>query len=43
MVMFAVTIGHSFFYKRDFHIPIEDVERIENARTRQLAAEGVAA
>ena len=41
--LFAVTIGHSFFYKRDFHIPVEDVERIENARTRQLAAEGVAA
>ena len=41
--LFVVTIGHSFFYKRDFHIPVEDVMRIENARTRQLATEGVAA
>ncbi len=41
--LLAVTIGHSFFYKRDFLIPVEDVVRIENARTRQHAAEGVAA
>ena len=37
----AVAIGHTFNYKRDFHIPVEEVTAIENARTTQLA--GVAA
>jgi len=33
----AVAIGHTFNYKRDFYIPEEEVVRIENARTAQLA------
>jgi cytochrome o ubiquinol oxidase subunit 1 len=41
--IFVVAIGHSFIYKRDFHIPVEDVIRIEDERTRILAAEGVPA
>ena len=36
----AVTIGHTFNYKRDFHIPEDVVERTENERTRQLAMQG---
>lgn len=36
--LLAVAIGHTFNYDRDFHIPVEDVERTEAARTRQLAA-----
>ena len=31
-------IRHSFNYKRDFHIPAEDVTAAEDARTRSLAA-----
>ena len=36
----AVTIGHTFNYKRDFHIPQDVVERTESERTRQLAMQG---
>ncbi|MFK4794727.1 cytochrome o ubiquinol oxidase subunit I [Sphingobium sp. ZW T5_29] len=36
----SVTIGHTFNYKRDFHIPEDVVERTENERTRQLAMQG---
>ncbi|WP_380787801.1 cytochrome o ubiquinol oxidase subunit I [Sphingomonas sp. R86521] len=32
-------IFHTFNYKRDFHIPVEEVIATENARTRQLAAQ----
>ena len=32
----AVAIGHTFNYNRDFHIPVEEVERFETERTRQL-------
>ncbi len=31
-------IWHTFDYDRDFHIPVEDVMRSEDARTRALAA-----
>jgi cytochrome o ubiquinol oxidase subunit 1 len=41
--IFAVAIGHSFNYKRDFYIPVEDVIRTEDERTRLLASEGVSA
>lgn len=34
----AVAIGHTFNYKRDFHIPAKDVIRTEDARTTLLAA-----
>ncbi|MFN3797453.1 MAG: cytochrome o ubiquinol oxidase subunit I, partial [Sphingobium yanoikuyae] len=34
----AVAIGHTFNYKRDFYIPVEDVTRTEEERTRILAA-----
>ena len=33
----VVGIGHTFNYRRDFHIPAETVARTEAARTRQLA------
>ncbi len=39
--IFGTTIFHTFNYKRDFHIPAEDVIATENARTRQLATQGV--
>ncbi|MET0308967.1 MAG: cytochrome o ubiquinol oxidase subunit I [Sphingomonas sp.] len=38
----AVTIGHTFNYKRDFHIPADQVIETEGKRTRLLAAEAVA-
>jgi cytochrome o ubiquinol oxidase subunit 1 len=31
-------ILHSFNYNRDYHIPADEVTRVEDARTRQLAA-----
>ncbi|MFC3579474.1 cytochrome o ubiquinol oxidase subunit I [Sphingomonas hylomeconis] len=33
----AVAIGHTFNYKRDYHIPAADVTREEDARTAALA------
>ncbi|MBS0453501.1 MAG: cytochrome o ubiquinol oxidase subunit I [Proteobacteria bacterium] len=39
--MLISTIVHTFNYKRDFHIPAEDVVRVEDARTRLLAAGNV--
>ena len=36
--LFAVAIGHSFNYDRDFYIDAEAVKREEQARTRLLAA-----
>ena len=33
----AVAIGHTFNYKRDFHIPAARVTEVETARTTQLA------
>ena len=36
----AVAIGHSFNYNRDFHIPAEDVERLESERTRSFIVAG---
>lgn len=37
----VATIVHTFNYKRDFHIPKEEVVRVEDARTRLLAAGNV--
>ncbi|MBS0338989.1 MAG: cytochrome o ubiquinol oxidase subunit I [Proteobacteria bacterium] len=39
--MLISTIVHTFNYKRDFHIPSEEVVRVEDARTRLLAAGNV--
>ena len=36
--VFAVAIGHSFNYDRDYYIPVDEVKREEQARTRLLAA-----
>ncbi|WP_242107561.1 cytochrome o ubiquinol oxidase subunit I [Luteimonas aquatica] len=36
--MLAAAIAHTFNYKRDYHIPAEQVIAVENARTQQLAA-----
>ncbi|KAA0892964.1 cytochrome o ubiquinol oxidase subunit I [Pusillimonas sp. ANT_WB101] len=33
----AYSIYHTFNYKRDFHIPADEVARVEDARTLQLA------
>ena len=37
VAMLAAIIIHTFNYKRDFHIPAEEVVRVEAAYTRQLA------
>ncbi|MFZ5748476.1 MAG: cytochrome o ubiquinol oxidase subunit I [Pseudomonadota bacterium] len=36
--LLAVAIGHTFNYKRDYHIPVETVVATEAERTRRLAA-----
>jgi cytochrome o ubiquinol oxidase subunit 1 len=38
IAMLAAIIVHTFNYQRDFHIPAEDVVRIEGDRTRLLLA-----
>jgi len=42
VLSFAALVGgaiyHTFNYKRDYHIPAEDVARVEAQRTQQLAA-----
>ncbi|MBB5710970.1 cytochrome o ubiquinol oxidase subunit I [Sphingomonas xinjiangensis] len=38
--LLVVAIGHTFNYDRDFHIPAEEVTRVENLRTQALAARG---
>lgn len=37
ITLIAVTIIHTFNYKRDYYIPAEEVVRTEAARTRMLA------
>ncbi|PZM16093.1 cytochrome o ubiquinol oxidase subunit I [Rhizobium tubonense] len=39
VAMLAIAIGHTFNYKRDFYIPVDDVVRTENARTKLLAGQ----
>lgn len=34
----VTTIVHSFNYARDYHVPVDEVERTEDARTRALTA-----
>ncbi len=36
LAILVVAIGHTFNYKRDFHIPAEDVERAERRRMESL-------
>jgi cytochrome o ubiquinol oxidase subunit 1 len=38
VAVLAVAIGHTFNYKRDYHIPADVVARTEAARTEELAA-----
>jgi cytochrome o ubiquinol oxidase subunit 1 len=38
VAVLAAVILHTFNYKRDFHIPAEEVARVESARTRLMAA-----
>ncbi len=38
--LIAVAIHHTFNYDREFHVPVEEIERAEGERTRQLAAAG---
>jgi len=42
VALIAVAIGHSFNYHRHYHIPAEDVSRMEQAYSRQLAEQGSA-
>ncbi|WP_343715109.1 cytochrome o ubiquinol oxidase subunit I [Inquilinus sp.] len=42
VAMLAVSIGHTFNYKRDYHIPAEVVTRVEDERSRALARAGAA-
>jgi cytochrome o ubiquinol oxidase subunit 1 len=39
VAMLAIAIGHTFNYKRDFYIPVDDVVRTEDARTKLLAGQ----
>jgi cytochrome o ubiquinol oxidase subunit 1 len=38
VAMLAVSIYHTFDYKRDFYIPADEVTRTEEERTRMLEA-----
>ncbi|MFP5077304.1 cytochrome o ubiquinol oxidase subunit I [Rhizobium sp. YIM 134829] len=40
VAMIAVSIGHTFNYKRDYYIPAEEVVATEGERTSQLARQG---
>ncbi|MBC8056018.1 MAG: cytochrome o ubiquinol oxidase subunit I, partial [Rhizobiales bacterium] len=40
VAMLAAIIVHTFNYKRDYHIPVEEVVRTEGERTRLLMAAG---
>jgi cytochrome o ubiquinol oxidase subunit 1 len=37
IAMLVITIGHTFNYKRDFYIPVEEVIETEDKRTKLLA------
>ena len=37
--LLAVAIGHTFNYRREFHVPVETVTRTESERTLLLAAQ----
>ena len=37
VALLATAIAHTFNYRRDYFIPAAEVERVENARTAQLA------
>ncbi len=37
LALLAVTIGHTFNYDRDYHIPADEVAETEANRTRMLA------
>jgi cytochrome o ubiquinol oxidase subunit 1 len=36
--LFVVAIGHTFNYRRDYHIPVDEVAATEGARTQLLVA-----
>jgi cytochrome o ubiquinol oxidase subunit 1 len=38
VALLAVAIGHTFNYNRDYHIPANEVARVEALRTEQLAS-----
>jgi cytochrome o ubiquinol oxidase subunit 1 len=40
VALIAVAIGHTFNNDRDFHIPADEVTRVEGERTAKLAAQG---
>lgn len=42
VALLAVAIGHSFNYHRDYHIPADEVRRVEHDYSRKLAAQGSA-
>jgi cytochrome o ubiquinol oxidase subunit 1 len=38
VALLVVAIGHTFNYDRDFHVPAEEVARVEGERLKRLAA-----
>ncbi|MGO1078121.1 cytochrome o ubiquinol oxidase subunit I [Inquilinus sp. CA228] len=42
VAMLVVAIGHTFNYKRDYHIPADVVTKVEDERSRVLARAGAA-
>jgi cytochrome o ubiquinol oxidase subunit 1 len=40
VALLSIAIHHTFNYKRDFHVPVDDVIETESERTRALAVQG---
>jgi cytochrome o ubiquinol oxidase subunit 1 len=40
VAIIAVAIAHTFNYDRDYYVPVDEVERVEKARDRELASVG---
>ena len=40
LAIIAVSIAHTFNYDRDYYVPVDEVERVEKARDRELASVG---
>ena len=38
VALVATAIAHTFNYKRDYYVPVEDVTRAEDERTKTLAS-----
>ncbi len=40
LAIIAAAIAHTFNYDRDYYVPVDEVERVEKARDRELASVG---